>query len=80
MNLEDAGFSTKLIHAGEIEDQFGSATVPIYQTSTFRFKSAQDGADCFSGASDGYIYTRIANPTIRALNRTLPPLKMDSPE
>ncbi len=64
MNLEDAGFSTKLIHVGEIEDQFESATVPIYQTSTFRFKSAQNGADCFSGASDGYIYTRIANPTI----------------
>lgn len=75
MNLEDAGFSTKLIHAGEIEDQFGSATIPIYQTSTFRFKSAQHGADCFSGASDGYIYTRIANPTIRALEQNIAALE-----
>ena len=75
MNLEESGFSTKLIHAGEIEDQFGSATVPIYQTSTFRFKSAQDGADCFSGASDGYIYTRIANPTIRALEQNIAALE-----
>lgn len=75
MNTEDSGFSTKLIHAGEIEDQFLSATVPIYQTSTFRFKSAQHGADCFSGASDGYIYTRIANPTIRALEQNIAALE-----
>ncbi len=75
MDLKDAGFDTKLIHAGEIDDQFGSATIPIYQTSTFRFKSAQHGADCFSGASDGYIYTRIANPTIHALEQNITALE-----
>ena len=32
MDLKNAGFDTKLIHAGEVDDQFGSATVPIYQT------------------------------------------------
>ncbi len=67
----DSGFNTKLIHAGEIEDKYGSATVPIYQTSTFSFSSAEEGAKCFSGESDGYIYTRIANPTIDALERQL---------
>ena len=61
------GFNTKLIHAGGFKDEFGSATVPIYQTSTFSFKSAEHGAKCFSGESDGYIYTRIGNPTINAL-------------
>ena len=71
MNIEKSGFSTKLIHAGEIDDQYGSATVPIYQTSTFSFSSAEEGAKCFSGESDGYIYTRIANPTIDALERQL---------
>lgn len=69
MDLKDLGFASKLIHAGEVDDQFGSATVPIYQTSTFRFKSADHGAACFSGKSDGYIYTRINNPTIDALER-----------
>lgn len=69
------GFNTKLIHSREFEDQFGSATVPIYQTSTFKFKNAQHGADCFSGASDGYIYTRIANPTIRALEKNIADLE-----
>ncbi len=62
------GFASKLIHAGAIEkDPFKSATVPIYQTSTFAFKNADDGAACFAGESDGYIYTRIGNPTIDAL-------------
>jgi methionine-gamma-lyase len=67
MNTRDKGFNTKLIHAGAFDDEFGSATVPIYQSSTFRFKNAQHGADCFSGKSNGFIYTRIANPTIKAL-------------
>jgi len=71
MNTEKSGFNTKLIHAGEINDQFGSATVPIYQTSTFSFKSAEEGAKCFAGESDGYIYTRIGNPTINALERQI---------
>ncbi len=75
MNTKDKGFNTKLIHAGSFEDEFGSATVPIYQTSTFRFKNAQHGADCFSGKSNGFIYTRIANPTIRALEQTVAELE-----
>ena len=75
MDTKNAGFSTKLIHAGEFENEFGSATVPIYQTSTFRFKSAQHGADCFSGKNDGYIYTRIGNPTIRAFEQNIAALE-----
>lgn len=75
MNTNDKGFNTKLIHAGAFEDEFGSATVPIYQSSTFRFKSAQEGADCFSGKSDGYIYTRIGNPTIKALEQNIAALE-----
>ncbi|MHC1705148.1 MAG: PLP-dependent aspartate aminotransferase family protein [Tenuifilaceae bacterium] len=75
MKTKDKGFNTKLIHAGAFEDEFGSATVPIYQTSTFRFKSAQHGADCFSGKSNGYIYTRIGNPTIRAFEQNIAELE-----
>ncbi|MFA7418329.1 MAG: aminotransferase class I/II-fold pyridoxal phosphate-dependent enzyme [Melioribacteraceae bacterium] len=75
MNTKNMSFDTKLIHSGGFDDQFGSAVVPIYQTSTFKFKNAQHGADCFSGASDGYIYTRIANPTIRALEKNIADLE-----
>jgi methionine-gamma-lyase len=71
MNTKKSGFNTKLIHAGELDDQFGSATVPIYQTSTFKFETAEEGAKCFSGESNGYIYTRIGNPTIDALERQI---------
>ncbi len=75
METKDKGFNTKLIHAGAFDDEFGSATVPIYQSSTFRFKTAQEGADCFSGKSDGYIYTRIGNPTINALEKNIAALE-----
>jgi len=75
MDAKKSGINTKLIHAGAFEDEFGSATVPIYQTSTFRFKNAQHGADCFSGKSDGYIYTRIGNPTIHALEQNIAELE-----
>jgi len=64
-------FNSKLIHGGEMKDQFGSAVVPIYQTSTFAFENAEQGAKCFSGEAKGYIYTRIGNPTIKALEQAV---------
>ena len=42
-------------------------SVPIYQTSTFAFPSAEEGAARFAGTSQGPIYTRLGNPTIAAL-------------
>ena len=61
------GFMSKLVHAGMLEDPCGSVVPPIYQTSTFAFENTQVGADRFAGKASGYIYTRIANPTVRAL-------------
>ena len=75
MDAKNLGFNSKLIHAGAFDDEFGSATVPIYQTSTFRFKNAQHGADCFAGNSNGFIYTRIGNPTIKALEDNIAALE-----
>ncbi len=75
MKHKDLKFDSKLIHAGEIDDQFGSATVPIYQTSTFKFKDADHGARLFAGKEQGYIYTRIGNPTIRALEQNIASLE-----
>ena len=68
-NPKDYGFNSQLIHYSGHHDAFGAATVPIYQTSTFAFESAQDGADCFAGVKPGYMYTRIGNPTVKALER-----------
>ncbi len=75
MDTKDLGFDSKLIHAGMFDDQFGSATVPIYQTSTFKFKNADHGAACFAGESDGYIYTRLNNPTIDSLEKLVAALE-----
>ncbi len=75
MDSKDLGFESRLIHAGMFDDQFGSATVPIYQTSTFKFKNADHGAACFAGESDGYIYTRINNPTIDSLEKLVTALE-----
>ncbi len=69
------GFMSKLVHAGAAEEPSGSVVTPIYQTSTFAFDSAQQGADRFAGRDDGFIYTRIGNPTIRALEECVAALE-----
>jgi methionine-gamma-lyase len=68
-------FDTKVIHGGAHPDAYGSATVPIYQTSTFAFHNAQQGADRFAGTADGFIYTRLGNPTVNALERQMAELE-----
>ncbi len=60
-----------LVHGSEIEDEMGSVVTPIYQTSTFKFKDSQQGANRFAGKEEGYIYTRLGNPTIKALEKKL---------
>lgn len=75
MDPKKSKFDTKLVHAGMTEDPTGSVTVPIYQTSTFAFRNAEHGADLFAGREEGFIYTRIANPTIRALERQMAELE-----
>jgi methionine-gamma-lyase len=71
METKKNGFNTRLIHPGIINDQYGSVTVPIYQTSTFKFKDADHGAACFADNDEGYIYTRINNPTLHALEESV---------
>jgi methionine-gamma-lyase len=58
---------TITIHAGlEPPPPHGAVSVPIYQTSTFSFASADEGAARFSG-QPGFKYTRLGNPTTGAL-------------
>ena len=61
-------FDTACIHAGQEPDKlFGGVSVPIYQSSTFAFEDASQGAARFSGKDSGFKYTRIGNPTTAAL-------------
>lgn len=65
---ESNHIETQAIHSGRINDeQFGSLATPLYQTSTFIFENAQQGADRFAGEAEGYIYSRLGNPTTRQL-------------
>ncbi len=75
MKTKNLGFISKLVHAGMSKDPMGSVVTPIYQTSTFAFDNTQQGADRFAGRADGFIYTRIGNPTIRALEDCLAELE-----
>lgn len=75
MNHKSLGVNSKLIHAGHSPDATGSVNVPIYQTSTFAFRNADHGAALFAGNEEGYIYTRIGNPTIGALEAAVAELE-----
>lgn len=68
--------STQAIHAGDAgKPIFGEVSVPIFQSSTFSFPSAEEGAARFSGESPGYIYTRMGNPTVNALENNIAALE-----
>ncbi len=63
---------TLSIHGGFAGDSNNGATaVPIWQTVSYAYKTAQELADVFHGKAPGYIYTRIANPTTTALEARL---------
>ena len=73
---QHANPETLCIHAGKTKGAHqGALTTPLYQTSTFVFENAEQGAARFAGEEEGYIYTRLGNPTTRELE-----LKMASLE
>ncbi len=71
-NLKKAHFATLCVHgSGGVDEKTGAVSIPIYQSSTFAFKNAKHGADIFSGEQEGYVYTRIGNPTQSALEKEM---------
>jgi len=75
MKADEWGINSKLVHGGYHPDATGAVNVPIYQSSTFAFRDAAHGAALFAGEEEGYIYTRIGNPTIRALESSMAELE-----
>ena len=69
-------FETKQIHAGANPDPAtGARATPIYQTTSYVFRDSQHGADLFSLAEAGNIYTRINNPTQDVLEQRVAALE-----
>jgi methionine-gamma-lyase len=72
VNLKKMQFATLCVHgSGGVDQATGAVSIPIYQSSTFAFHNAREGAQIFAGEKDGYVYTRIGNPTQAALEREI---------
>ena len=62
------GIETRAVHAGAVPDPTtGARNVPIYQTTSYVFRDADHAAALFNLETDGYIYTRLGNPTVSVL-------------
>ncbi len=69
-------FETQQVHAGASPDTAtGARATPIYQTTSYVFRDTQHGADLFSLAEPGNIYTRIMNPTQDVLEQRVATLE-----
>lgn len=67
---------TAMIHEGyDSKELLGSLTPPIFQTSTFTFDTAEQGAGRFAGEEEGHVYSRISNPTVQVLEQKLAALE-----
>jgi len=69
-------FATLSLHAGQRPDPgTGARAVPIYQTTSYVFRDSDQAAALFNLEEPGYIYSRIANPTVAVLEERLAALE-----
>ena len=68
-------FETRAVHAGAEVNTTHSVSMPIYQSSTFRFDSCAHGADLSQQVNPDELYTRWGNPTVTALSRAVADLE-----
>ncbi|WP_429971598.1 O-acetylhomoserine aminocarboxypropyltransferase/cysteine synthase family protein [Fructilactobacillus sp. Tb1] len=68
-------FETLQVHAGQTVDETGARAVPIYQTTSYVFKDAEQAANRFALTEPGNIYTRLTNPTTDVLEKRVAALE-----
>src|SRR5687768_15135958 len=74
--MSNLRFETLQLHAGqEIDETTRSRAVPIYQTTSYTFKSSEHGANLFALKEFGNIYTRIMNPTTDVFEKRIAALE-----
>ncbi len=74
--MTEFGFDTLQIHAGARPDPAtGARQVPIYQTTAYVFRDADHAAALFNLQEVGYIYSRLTNPTVAALQERVATLE-----
>ncbi|MGK9181476.1 homocysteine synthase [Priestia filamentosa] len=75
-NFQNQHLDTKAIHAGQVIDSTTFArAVPIYQTSSFSFQDSEHAASLFDLSEEGYVYTRITNPTTDVFEKRIATLE-----
>jgi O-acetylhomoserine (thiol)-lyase len=76
MATEGLKFETLQLHAGqEVDSNTHARAVPIYQTTSYVFDDAKDGADLFGLRKFGNIYTRLMNPTTDVFEKRIAALE-----
>ena len=76
MSAQNLKFETLQLHAGqEVDPTTGSRAVPIYQTTSYVFKSSEHGANLFALKEFGNIYTRLMNPTTDVFEKRIAALE-----
>lgn len=68
-------FETLSLHAGYTPENGGPRVLPICQSTTFRYESTQAIADLFDLKAPGFFYTRLANPTVDAVEKKIAALE-----
>ncbi|KKK38380.1 methionine gamma-lyase [Mesobacillus campisalis] len=69
-------FETDVIHMGyDSGENSGSLVPPLFQSSTFTFANAAQGERRFAGEEEGYIYSRLGNPTVKVLEERMAALE-----
>src|SRR6476469_4644529 len=69
MTIQSKNPETMVLHAGPRNDGSGAVAVPIFQTTSFQFRSTEHAANLFALKEFGNIYSRIGNPTCDALEQ-----------
>lgn len=76
MTKRQNNLETSVIHDGyDSADLLGSLAPPLFQTSTFTFETAEQGERRFAGEEDGYMYSRLGNPTVTVLEEKMAALE-----
>jgi O-acetylhomoserine/O-acetylserine sulfhydrylase-like pyridoxal-dependent enzyme len=74
--LPDLGFATRAIHHDYDPLQYkGALNPPVFLTSTYAFDKTDTGTDRFAGKTDGFVYSRVGNPTVAILESRLAALE-----
>ena len=69
-------FNTLSLHSGQkLDKEYSSRAQPIYQTTSYVFESAEEASSIFNLEKDGFIYSRISNPTVSCLEERLAALE-----